>query len=89
MSGSPDVEGVEVEPGDVGVELVLDDHPFGVADRRGPRPGLVKSSVISRVGCSWPMLRMAICSNGTVDSFEAHDVLVDLGWRQRPARLRL
>ena len=52
-------QGVEVEAGDVGVELVLDDHPLGVASEE-VLAAVVRPLVISRVGWSWPMLRMAI-----------------------------
>ena len=34
--------------------------------------------MMSNVGCSWPMLRMAIWRSGAVDPFELDDLLVDL-----------
>ena len=49
-------EGVEVEAADVGVELVLDHHPLGVAGEQ-VLGGVIRSLVISRVGWSRPMLR--------------------------------
>jgi hypothetical protein len=52
-------DGVEVEPAYLGVQLVLDGHPLGVA-REQVRGRVARSWVISRVGSSRQMLRMAI-----------------------------
>src|SRR5258708_38486906 len=52
-------EGVEVESADVGVELVFDHHPLGVAGEQ-VFGGVARSWVISRVGSSRAMSLMAI-----------------------------
>src|SRR5665811_1787837 len=74
----PGGQGVEVETGDVGVEFVLDDHPFGVAGEqvfgwRGEVVGDQQGGLVVADVADGDL------AQGVVDAFEVDDLFVYLG----------
>jgi hypothetical protein len=64
-----------VKARDVGVELGLDAHPFGVADEQLVGGALLSLVSINSLGCSRPDV---VCGEPAHTSLEALDLLDDL-----------